>query len=183
MSDARSRWDARYADGDWVDLSDPIPTLRDAVRWVDPGRALDIASGAGRNARFLAQSGWSVVAVDLSLEGLRQMGRIPGVLPVLADVEHFELRDASVDLVVNSWFLQRSIFPLIRRVLRPGGILVFETFSVIELDELGGDIRRAFALERGELLRAFDDFAILRHEEGVFDERGVARMIARKPVG
>jgi tellurite methyltransferase len=127
--------------------------------------------------------------VDLSLEGLRLLGeraraRDLPILPVLADAGEFGIRPGAFDLVVNTFFLLRSAFPLIREALRPGGLLVLETFSVIELEELGGDIRRAFTLERGELLEVFGDFEVRLHEEGVFErdegERGLARLVARK---
>jgi tellurite methyltransferase len=199
LNTRRDRWDARYADGDWADVEEPAGIVSDALARLPDldlaladhgGLALDLACGAGRNARFLARRGWRVVGADLSMKGLRRMDllarreQLP-VLPVLADAGRFEVRPGAFDLVVNTWFLLRSSFPLLRNALRPGGILLFETFSVLELDELGGDIRRAFALERGELLRAFPDFEILLHEEGVFEqeegERGLARMIARKP--
>ncbi len=191
MSDpARTRWDERYAEGDWEDLSAPAEIVTDALSSLPPsGLALDVACGAGRNAAFLAERGWRVAAVDLSLEGLRRLAartrpqNLP-VLPVLADVGCFDVRPGTVDLVVNTYFLLRSAFPFLRTALRTGGIVVFETFSVIELEELGGDIRREFTLERGELLRAFSDFDVLFHEEGVFEreggEQGLARLIARK---
>jgi len=212
----RTRWDERYADGDWAESAGPAAIVRDAAPWLAraklergtperakaardergpttaPGSspvALDLACGVGRNALFLAETGWRVMGVDLSVEGLRRMVRqgrsdaLP-ILPVLADAGRFQVRPGTFDLVVNTFFLLRSAFPLIEAALRPGGLLLFETFSVLELDELGGDIRREFALERGELLEAFAGFEVLLHEEGVFEreegERGLARMIARK---
>lgn len=186
----RTRWDERYADGDWVDAAEPAAIVRDALAHLPPaGLALDLACGAGRNALFLAERGWRVVGVDLSVEGLRIAARrareraLP-VHPVLADAGSFASRPGAFDLVVNTHFLQRSAFPLIRSALRPGGLLVFETFSVLEIEELGGDIRRAFAVERGELLHAFPGFEVIVHEEGIFEraegERGLARLIARK---
>jgi tellurite methyltransferase len=196
----RSRWDERYLEGDWVDAEEPASLLRECLPLLAEveaeararGRrpvALDVACGAGRNALFLARRGWRVMGVDLSLEGLRLLGRrarsegLP-VLPVLADAAHFQVRPGRFDLVVNTYFLRREAFPLLRRALRPGGLLLFETFSVLELDELGGDIRRAFTLERGELLQAFSHLQVLLHEEGIFEreegERGLARLVARK---
>ena len=187
----RTRWDERYADGDWEDDHRPAPILRDAAPWLPPpGVALDLACGAGRNTLHLARMGWKVLGVDLSIEGLRILARrgraqdLP-VLPVLADAGRFALRPGSVDLVVNTRFLLRSTFPLILNVLRPGAVLLFETFSVLELEALGGDIRREFAVERGELRRAFGSLEVLLHEEGVFEspegERGLARFVGRKP--
>lgn len=189
--DDRARWDARYRESAWVDVGTPAPILEDADPWLpEKGRVLDVACGPGRNALPLARKGLEVLAVDLSGEGLRRMSRrmraeeLP-VQPVQADVERFAVRDGSFDVVVNTRFLLRSVFTLAHNALAPGGLLLFETFNVNEIEILGGDIRRAYALERGELRRAFSRYEILVYEEGVFQrpegERGLARMIARKP--
>ena len=188
----RARWDERYRVGDWADVDDPSGILELAEPWLKPpGLVLDVACGAGRNALFLAQRGFSVVAVDISWEGLQRLAhrtraqRLP-VYPVHADLERFVLPDSSFDVIINTRFLLRSLFPAFRSVLKPGGLLVFETFNVDEIEVLGGDIRRAFALEHGELKAAFAGLEFLLYAEGVFEEpegeRGLSRLIARKPV-
>lgn len=188
--DRRARWDERYREGDWEDARGPSAIVRRALPWLpSEGLALDLACGAGRNAVFLAGRGLRVVAVDLSVEGLRHTARkartreLP-ILPVHADLGSFAVRSGSAQVIVNTHFLLRSTFPLILDALAPGGLLVFETFSVDEIDLLGGDIRREYALERGELARVFADLETLVLEEGVFPrpegERGLARLIARK---
>lgn len=190
--DRRTRWDARYTAGDWVDVREPAAIVAEAAPDLgSPGVALDLACGAGRNALYLAERGWRVLAVDLSRQGLRRLRRrardegFP-IQPVQAELPWLGMRPGRVDLVVNTHFLCRPAFPLVRAALKPGGLLLFETYSVHELEELGGDVRRAYCLERGELLDAFGDFDVLLHEEGVFErpegERGLARLVARKPV-
>ncbi len=192
MEEGRSsRWDERYAEGDWVDGSEPAAILIDAeVSLPAGGIAFDAACGAGRNALWLAERGWKVLAADLSLEGLRRLRSrirvgVHRIQPVLADLSNPPLGPGTVDLVVNSYFLLRPLLPVLLGALRPGGLLLFETFSVLEIDELGGDIRRDFAVRRGELLEVARGFEVLLHEEGVFDrgegERGLARLVARKP--
>ena len=191
--DDRARWDERYADGDWVDIAKPAKILERAEAWLaEPGLALDVACGAGRNALWLARRGFTVVAVDISWEGLQRLQRRAQVETldihlVLADLESFVLPSEAFDLIVNTRFLLRPLFPSIRRALKPGGLLLVDTYSVDEIDVLGGDIRREYALERGELRQLFWDYEILLHEEGVFveaeGERGLARMIARRPAG
>lgn len=191
MGSRRTRWDERYRDGDWTFGDGPAEIVKDARRWLPRrGRALDVACGAGRNALHLARAGWSVLAVDLSVEGLRLLRdrareESRPVQPVLADLRRFHVRPGAFQLVVNTRFLLREAFPLLRHALAPGGLLVFETFSVHEIEVLGGDVRRAFALERGELPKAFSEMEILLYEEGVFQrpegDRGLARMIAKKP--
>jgi len=187
----RTRWDERYRSGDWLDDPSPSAIVEDAGPWLETsGRALDLACGAGRNALYLAERGYSVVGVDISVQGLRILrdrARSHGlpVQPILAELPHFHVRPESFQVVVNTHFLLRESFDLIRRALSTGGIVLFETFHVDEIDRLGGDIRRAYALEEGELKRAFADFELLRYEEGVFErpegDRGLTRMIARKP--
>ncbi len=188
----RSRWDDRYRTGDWADLDEPARILRDAARWLTPpGLALDVACGAGRNALHLARLGYTVIAADLSSEGLSRLAEqaraanLP-IHPIQADLDRFAPPAERFDVIVNTRFLLRSLFPEFRRALKPGGLLLFETFNVDEIEVLGGDIRRAYALERGELRRAFADLEMLLYEEGVFEEdegeRGLARMIARKRI-
>lgn len=189
--DRRAVWDERYREREPVEPARPARLLEEADPWLpDDGRALDVACGAGRNALFLARRGFEVVAVDLSAEGLRALQRrareerLP-VRPVQADLVRFSLRPGRFDVVVNTHFLERRTFPLLREALAPGGLLVFETYNVDEIDLLGGDIRREYALERGELRRAFGDLEVLVYEEGVFERqegrRGLGRLIARNP--
>jgi len=189
----RARWDERYAVGDWPRFDRPSRVLRDAEAWLaEPGLALDVACGAGRNALWLARRGFKVVGVDISWEGLKRLRRRArdeklDIHLVLADLERFAFPPASFDLIVNARFLLRSLFPSFRSALKPGGLLLVDTFSVHEIEELGGDIRRAYALERGELGQVFRDFEILLYEEGIFEEpegeRGLARLAARRPTG
>ena len=128
--------------------------------------------------------------MDISLEGLRRLARRAraerlDVHPVHADLDRFTVPDESLDVIVNTQFLLRSLFPLFVRSLKRGALLLIETYSVDEIDLLGGDIRREYALEHDELRQAFAGFEILLNEEGIFEreegERGLARMIARKP--
>ncbi len=189
----RARWDERYREGDWVDIAEPARILEDAEAWLrPPGLALDVACGAGRNALWLARRGYTVIAVDISWAGLgrlaaRARAEKLDIHPVHADLERFRLPPDAFDLIVNTRFLLRALFPAFRTALKRGGLLVVETFTVDEIDVLGGDIRREYALERGELGAAFAQFETLLYEEGVFEERegerGLARMVARRLSG
>src|SRR5207247_5889259 len=63
------RWNERYRSGDFE--RQPSPLVIEATAALAPGRALDLACGAGRNAIYLADRGWRVVAVDGSIEALK----------------------------------------------------------------------------------------------------------------
>ncbi|HSR41911.1 MAG TPA: class I SAM-dependent methyltransferase, partial [Longimicrobiales bacterium] len=103
--DDRTRWDARYRDGDWVDEERPARIVEDAEPWLPrEGLALDVACGAGRNALFLAGRGLRVLGVDLSREGLglmerRGRARALPIQGVLADLSRFALRPGRFDVV------------------------------------------------------------------------------------
>ena len=65
-ADRRALWDERHAGRDPIESSEPDPTLVEVGATLEPGRALDLGSGDGRNAIWLAQRGWRVTAVDFS---------------------------------------------------------------------------------------------------------------------
>src|SRR6056297_3067583 len=64
-------WDERFRDGSYPTDPDPSPVLQRYVDTFPDGRALDLATGTGRNAVFLAERGYRVDGLDQSREGLR----------------------------------------------------------------------------------------------------------------
>jgi SAM-dependent methyltransferase len=70
MADQRRLdWDERHKGGDF-EGEGPNPTLVAGVTGLAPGSALELASGSGTNAVWLAQQGWQTTAVDWSPVGL-----------------------------------------------------------------------------------------------------------------
>lgn len=59
-------WDERYAASDLVWSAAPNAVVTEVVAPLRPGRALDVGAGEGRNAIWLADQGWSVLATDFS---------------------------------------------------------------------------------------------------------------------
>ena len=166
------------------------------------GEALDLACGGGRHALVLAERGYHVTAVDasgaaldevekrartagLSCErttGLRvgKRGSAAGLTLVQVDLESATLPEESFDLVLCVHYLQRSLFPQMERALRPGGLLVFETFTRGHL-ELGntGPRNPEFLLESHELRSAFPSLRTLFYRE-LRAGKGVASLLAQK---
>jgi tellurite methyltransferase len=122
-------WNARYRSRERID-DEPSQLLIDAVAAIAPGRALDLACGAGRNAIWLTQRGWDVVAVDGAAEAIRLVReRAAGIDARVIDLETdapLPFADASFDLVLILYFLHRPLFAEAIRVLRPGGMLVHQ---------------------------------------------------------
>ncbi len=140
------------------------------------GRALDLACGKGRNALFLAERGFAVVAIDISPIALeegrrRAQERNLAVVWQQADLERVQLDEDAYDLVVNFNYLQRSLIPQIKAALRVGGYLVFDTY-LIDQPAIGHPKNPAYLLQHNELLRWFLDYRVLCYREGRFSKDG-----------
>lgn len=151
------------------------------------GDALDIASGSGRHARWLAARGFAVTAIDRDVDALStvQHDAESNGLPIVVRARDLEtstvtLGHDSFDVIVTTHYLHRPLFPAIISALRPGGILVYETFTR-EQATIGRPTNPAFLLEPGELLRLVRPLTVLASREGLYNQRFVASIVARKP--
>jgi 2-polyprenyl-3-methyl-5-hydroxy-6-metoxy-1,4-benzoquinol methylase len=190
MKADQKRWDQRFGRKEFAFGKEPNPFLKKHIRLLLKGRALDIASGEGRNAVFLAQNGFEVDAVDISEKGLKKaqkLAREKGVkintFPV--DLDQYPIEKERYDLITNFYFLRRSLIPKIKKGLKKGGRVIFETY-ILEQRKLGtgGPKQAKYFLKPNELLRLFKNFRILFYREGIFKEGGrkkaVASLIAEK---
>ena len=140
----------------------------------------------GLCALLLAAVGLHVHAVDADaakIETLRETAARSG-LAVEAEVRDLEvdgadLGDSLYDLVLVVHYLQRPLFPAIVRALRPGGLLLYETFTVDQARR-GKPTNPAFLLEHGELPRLVAPLEVVRERDGDFDGRMAAAVAARK---
>ncbi|QSX01057.1 class I SAM-dependent methyltransferase [Haloterrigena alkaliphila] len=166
----------------------PSPAVRAVVDERSPGRALDVATGTGRNAVALAECGWTVDAVDISMTKLSQAQareraneRSVSVDWILADVDSYCFPTAVYDLVTVRFFDARGRLSALTDALAPGGILCYEHYLASPAGESGPGDR--FRFEPNELLSACSDLVILyyaEHHEG--DEPRVT-LIARDEDG
>jgi tellurite methyltransferase len=190
MKSDRKRWDEKFRAKGFALGKEANPFLKGHIRLLSRGKALDIATGEGRNAIFLAQHGFDVDAVDISKIGLnkaRKLSKEAGVKihPVLADLDNYPIEKERYDLIVNFYFLKRRLIPRIKRGLKRGGKVIFETY-ILEQRALRteGPRHSRYFLKPNELLRLFRGFRILRYREGIFREGGrrkaVASLIAEK---
>lgn len=145
--------------------------------------ALDLACGQGRHSAVLAAKGYRVVAMDVSRNALRHVMHSAkdraGLLAVEADADAWPFATAAFDLVVQVDFLDRRLFPDLRRSLRPGGLLLVDTFLDRGHRNAAGPSRPAFLLKPDELPTAFADFEILSYREHGSDTAR-AELLARK---
>ncbi len=129
------------------------------VRWshliAPAGAVLDVAAGGGRHARWLAERGHPVVALERDPTAIAALGRIPGVDAVAADLEDGSPwplpSDRRFSAVVVTNYLHRPLLPRLLSALGPGGILLYETFARGN-ERVGKPSNPAFLLAPGELL-------------------------------
>lgn len=189
--DAADKWNARYRDQS-IDAARPARVLREMAHLLPvTGRALDVACGLGGNAMFLARLGLSVAAYDLSAVAVDKLNCVArrDTLPLSAycrDVENDPPAPNSFDVVVVSYFLARPLMRASIDVLRPRGLLFYQTFISDSIDT-GGPANPAYRLGSNELLHAFAPLRILFYrEEGRVGDvsrgfRNEAMLVAQKP--
>ena len=179
-----------------------------------PRRALDLAMGEGRHAMPLVEAGFVTYGVDVAVGRLlnaRRMlhGRRLDVMQWAADLDSYPLPVGHFDLLFCTRFLLRARWDDLKRSVRPGGFVMYETFTTGQIARgfgpsadsgpsrgstssprpepaegrarsRGGPSSRHHLLEPGELGAAFADWTVLYSEE-VEEPAAMARLVARKP--
>ncbi|MGD0082924.1 MAG: class I SAM-dependent methyltransferase [Acidimicrobiales bacterium] len=141
----REAWDERYAAEELIWKADPNRFLIEEVGALEPGRALDVACGEGRNAVWLASKGWRVTGVDFSRTGLAKAQRLAAdrgveVTWVEADLVEWRPPVASFDLVIVMYLhlvaqLRRQVLANAAAALAPGGMVLVVGHDTANLQE------------------------------------------------
>lgn len=151
------------------------------------GRALDLASGSGRAAVYLALTGRQVEAWDVDARALAMASAFAERHGVrietrVCDLEAgpLPLPEPRFDLIVVVRYLHRELFPWLEQALAPGGALVYETFAAGQ-EKFGHPRRARHLLQPGELARAFPSLEVDEYEETPADAPPVlARLLAHR---
>jgi tellurite methyltransferase len=183
-------WEQRYrtetglSDGSFPQ---PTPLVERFLGVAQPGNALDLAAGTGRNAIWLARHGWDVTAVDGASTAIKILNtqaaqsRI-SIRTVVADLEKGEyvIEPGAWDAITICYYLQRGLLEPAKAGIRPGGRIIVIVHTT-EGDELPTETRTS----PGELLSYFEDWEILHQYEGKPNDpehrRSVAEIVARRP--
>ena len=130
----QAAWDERYSGSDLVWGAGPNRFVEEEVAALPPGRAIDLATGEGRNAIWLAEHGWQVTAVDFSAAGLARAARLAAERSVTvdwvrADLLTYQPAPRSYDLVLIAYLHLPSadlarVFRAAAAAVAPGGTLL-----------------------------------------------------------
>ena len=172
---AREDWNARYAQKELVWSAEPNRLFAAEVGGLQPGRALDLACGEGRNAVWLAERGWRVTGVDFSDVALGKAAELAAsrgvdVEWVVADVLDHEPEPRAFDLVALLYLQlpREALLRVVRsaaRAVAPGGTLVVLGHDTTNLARGHGGPKDASVLYTAEdVVPALGDLVVERAE-------------------
>src|SRR5215813_2039375 len=188
--DEKTVWDARYREkpGSWTEPDELlINAYEQFLSAAPPGVALDLAGGAGRSTLFLLRRGWRVklldiseVGLELALEKAAAEGVSSNLSAELVDLNTaVDLGSKQYDLITVFFFLRRELFPALVAALKPGGLLIYKTYTESRRDFGHGAGDRRYLLEPNELREAFSGLQILRYYEST-EGKAAAELVGRK---
>jgi len=131
----QSQWDELYAGTELVWTAEANRFVVEELAGLTAGRALDLGTGEGRNAIWLAERGWQVTAVDFSAVGLAKAAElaarrgVTGVRWVEADLREYQPGPAAYDLVLLAYVHLPpdefgALLQMAASALAPGGTLL-----------------------------------------------------------
>ncbi len=157
----------------------PAPLLVQHLPLLSTGTALDFACGYGRNAFYLSSQGYTVEGFDRNETAVafcNEKASKEG-LPFTAHNTDLEketpFSNDHYDLLTCFYYLDRQVIPTLKKSLKIGGVIVYETFLIDQHLQFGKPSRPEFCWQHNELLECFsDDFRILYYFEGMITAEG-----------
>lgn len=194
-------WDERYAEAGYFYGTQPNDFLRERAAAVPAGGAvLCLGEGEGRNAVFLARSGYRVTALDQSAVGLGKAARLAAeqgvtIDTIVADLDGYRFEPARWDGIVSIWChlpaaLRAAVHRQVSGALKPGGAFLLEAYTPKQLEYgTGGpkslDLLPSLADLRAELggldlVHAVELTRIVAEGRGHSGLSAVVQIVARK---
>lgn len=165
----KSKWDEFYTQIDPTPIKPTQVLLENAFLLPKQGRALDLACGLGANSLLLAQNGLKVTAWDISEVALTKLAETAISQGLTLDIKAQSIdsacfEESSFDVIVISRFLDRTLTNAIISALKVGGLLFYQTYTLIKANP-GGPTNPAFLLDRAELLQLFNNLQVIYYRE------------------
>ena len=180
----KDRWNSKYETEVYLFGEKPIPFLVDNVHLLRKGKVLDIAMGEGRNGVYLATQGFEVLGLDISEKGLAKAHNLAKKNNVtietkVVDLESFALKPNSYDVILCTYYMQKNLFKQFQSALKPGGMIVVETYNVDYLKY--AQFSRKWALDTNEMLDIFKGLRVIRYQDYDDGKEAYSSIIAQKP--
>ncbi|MCT8138052.1 methyltransferase domain-containing protein [Anaerobacillus sp. CMMVII] len=184
--DPRNKWNSKYKNR-LNDFEQKAPNVRLTAQsnYLQGGTALDLACGLGVNSLWLATLGYQVQAVDISDVAINYVKEqaekeqlfVEAKLCDLSDWHNLNVKENSLDLIVITYYLDRTIFPYLKSSIKEDGYLFMETFYMSPQKDRQ-TVSDQFKLRSKELLSEFGDWQVLFYEE--HEQEGRQTIFVRK---
>ncbi len=187
QGDAKDQWDQRYSRPSFVFGKSPVRFLAENYQYIPfEGTVLDMGMGEGRNAVFLAQKGYRVTGIDISSVAVKKAYMLAeefGVKfkGVVASLNEYKIAPASFDAIICFYYVDRSLIEKMKTWLKPGGILIYEAYTVREMrTKKAPEYNPEYYLKEQELLDLFSGMRVLKYEEPLHEKEFRSSIILKK---
>lgn len=172
MSLEIEKWNKRHWSG-YNTIPEPANVLKEyAYLLPEQGKALDLACGLGGNALYLAKKGLTVDAWDFSPVAIDVVNHHAkrenlSINAQVRDITIAPPQPDSFDVIIVSYFLDRTITHSLLAALKPGGLLFYQTFTRKKVSDTGPN-NPAYLLKANELLALFKELEVRIYREEAF---------------
>lgn len=194
-------WEERYGAKEYAYGKQANDFLVQQLSCLPKGRVLCLAEGEGRNAVFLAQQGFDVVAVDSSAAGMKKAQDLAtenkvSIQTIVADLAEFTFLPDSYDAVISIFchlpvLLRQKVHKQVVSALKPGGMFLLEAYTPDQLKfKSGGPPVAELTMQLDDLLEETRGLEVVYSAElerdvteGLYHTGlgSVVQLIARKP--
>jgi len=170
MEKDRTKWNRKFSER-LGELNEPEPFVVQSADQLRPGSVLDLASGDGRNAVYLAAGGFSVCAVDISEVALKRLAQFAKrrQLPIqtrqmdLDETRDLDALGAFDNLLACHYKPAPDLLDRFPLLVRPGGMVILCVFSLRQHHEHGFSLR--YCAQDEEYLNSLPGFEVLQYEK------------------
>ncbi len=139
----KEMWEQRFSNKEYVYGKEPNDFLKQEIDKLNPGKALFIGEGEGRNAVYAARKGWNVLATDWSENARSKALNLAAenkvkIEYILSDFESLEIENNSFDLIVLIFIhieteQRQKLHSKVVNGLKPGGYVILESYDIDQL--------------------------------------------------
>ena len=174
-------WDDIFRNEEYAYGTAPNDFLVEVINKIPKGKILCLAEGEGRNAVYLAEQGYEVVAVDSSFEGLKKADKLASdhnvhIITQIGDLTSYEITPSYWDGIVSIFchlppLIRKALHKKVVRGLKINGVFVLEGYTPAQLAfNTGGPKEKDLLMSLYEII---EELTGLHVEYGVEIERNL----------
>ncbi len=186
--DDRSSLERKPINNDFQFGKVPAKFLSRNYHYIPEGSlVLDVGMGGGRNAVFLARKGYNVTGLEANKKLSVRATELAEEFGVRINIVNGKVKDHNpnqvlYDAIICFYYVDRTLHEKLMSWLRPGGILIYESYTERQLKTSYSEkLGKSFLLKEGELLELFPKMRILKYEEPIHQNDFIASIILQKP--